>query len=130
MRALDLRITLRARGDAPPDVVWERYADLRRWSEWSPQISSVEASSTTLKPGLTGRVHGPLGVTVPFRVVEVGIRRWSWEVRPLGLRLQLDHRVLPRRDGAATELRMRGPAPVVLAYAPLAGLALRKLVHW
>ena len=129
MRALDLRITLRAHGDAPPDVVWERYADLRRWPQWSPQISSVEASSTTLAPGLTGRVRGPFGLAVPFRVLEVGIRSWTWEVRPLGLRLRLDHRVLPRLDGAATELRMRGPAPAILGYAPLAQLALRKLVQ-
>lgn len=129
MGALDLRITLRAHGDASPEVVWDRYADLRQWPQWSPQIASVEAGSTMLEPGLTGRVHGPFGVAVPFQVVEVGVRRWSWEVRPLGLRLQLDHRVLPRLDGAATELRMRGPAPAVLAYAPLAQLALRKLVQ-
>ncbi|MCW2668540.1 MAG: hypothetical protein JWO27_437, partial [Frankiales bacterium] len=29
-----------------------------------------------------------------------------------------------------TELRMGGPAPVVLAYAPVAKLALRRLVTW
>ena len=127
---LDLRITLQAHGDAPPEVVWERCADLRRWPEWSRQITGVESSGATLKAGVTGDVIGPLGFHVPFRVVEVGIRRWRWEIRPLGLRLRLDHRVLARLDGAATELRMGGPAPMVLAYAPVAKLALRRLVTW
>lgn len=125
-----MRLTVHAHGDAPPDVVWERYADLERWHQWSPQVSRVEASASRLVAGLTGTVIGPLGVQVPFVVVEVGIRSWSWEVRPLGMRLLLDHRVLPRLDGSATELRMRGPAPALLAYAPLAKLALRKLVAW
>ena len=125
---LDVRVTLRAHGDADPDVVWERYADLHQWSRWSPQICRVTAAGTRLRAGLTGWVVGPLGVSVPFEVVSVEGRRWRWVVRPLGLRLQLDHWVFPRLGGAATELRMRGPAPLVLGYAPLAQLALRKLV--
>jgi hypothetical protein len=125
---LDVRVTLRAHGDADPDVVWERYADLQEWPRWSPQITGVEASGTRLRAGLTGRVLGPLGLAVPFDVVAVHERRWSWEVRPFGLRIRLDHWVLSRLGGAATELRMRGPAPLVLAYAPLAQLALRRLV--
>jgi len=127
---LDLRITLHARGDAPPEVVWERYADLRRWSQWSPQVSAVESSGTTLKKGLTGTVIGPLGIEVPFEVVEVGIRSWAWVVHWAGLDLHLDHKVLPFGGGAETELHMRGPAPVVVAYAPFARIALRRLVTW
>jgi hypothetical protein len=127
---LDLRLTLHAHGDAPPEVVWDRYADVPRWANWSPHIVGVECAGTTLKAGLSGEVIVAFGMHVPFEVVEVGIRRWAWEVHPFGLRIQLDHRVLPRLDGAATELRMRGPAPAVLASAPFAKLALRKLVRW
>jgi hypothetical protein len=129
MGVLDVSITLHAHGDAPPEVVWERYADLERWAQWSPQISSVECTGRRLKAGLDGTVHA-LGVTVPFHVTEVGIRSWAWEARPFGLRLLLDHRVLARGTGAETEVRMKGPAPLLLAYAPFAKLALRKLVTW
>jgi hypothetical protein len=46
------------------------------------------------------------------------------------MRLLLDHRVLPRLGGTATELRMRGPAPLLAAYAPFAKIALTRLVTW
>jgi hypothetical protein len=130
MGVLDLRLTLQAHGDAPPEVVWERYADLARWPQWSPQISSVESSGPRLRAGIDGTVHGPLGVSVPFHITEVGIRSWAWEARPLGMRLLLDHRVTAYGSGSETELRMKGPAPLLLAYAPFARLALRKLVTW
>lgn len=125
---LNVPVTLRTRGSAAPDTAWERYADLRQWSDWSPQITGVEAASMVLQPGLTGRVVGPLGIRVPFEVLSVGDRRWTWEVRPPGLRLRLEHGVEADGEGSATWLRMRGPAPVVLGYAPLALLALRRLV--
>ncbi|MCU1603288.1 MAG: hypothetical protein JWO22_3997 [Frankiales bacterium] len=130
MGVLDLSLTVHAHGDAPPDVVWERYADLRRWPQWSPQISGVESTGSSLKSGLTGTVTGPFGIAVPFEIVEVGIRSWAWDVRALGTLLHLDHRVVPRGSGAETALRMRGAAPVVVAYAPFAKLALRRLVTW
>ena len=81
---------------------------------------------------MTGVVHGPLGVRVPFEVLSVdeGRRRWSWRVRAALVTLELVHEVLERPDGGAdTTLEVTGPAPVVLAYAPLAQLALRRLVR-
>jgi hypothetical protein len=122
-------VTLTARGDAAPALVWDRYVDVDRWKQWSPQIQAVEAPSRKIVAGLEGTVLGPLGLRVPFWVTEVGLRCWTWEVRaPLGLRIVLRHRVVPDGDGSATELRMRGPVPLVLSYAPLAQLALRRLV--
>ncbi|MCU1622587.1 MAG: hypothetical protein JWL79_1432, partial [Frankiales bacterium] len=34
-------IRLEACGDVLPDEAWRRYAELRRWKDWSPQISLV-----------------------------------------------------------------------------------------
>ncbi len=130
MGVLDLSLTVHAHGDAPPEVVWERYADLRRWPQWSPQITDVESTGPSLKHGLTGKVIGPFGIAVPFVVTEVGIRSWSWDVQALGTQLHLDHSVMPYGGGAETALRMKGPAPVVVAYAPFAKLALQRLVTW
>ena len=131
MSVLDLPLTLRARGGADPDVAWERYVDFALWSTWSPQILSVDADASRIAPGVTGRVHGPVGVGVDFVVdaVDELARTWSWTVRWGPITLALFHAVTAREGGCATALRVRGPAPVVLGYAPLARIALGRLVR-
>jgi hypothetical protein len=122
-------ITLTARGKAAPEVVWERYADLDAWSQWSPQIRSVTAPYRRIRPGLEGQVRGPLGVRITFTVTEVLDRSWSWRVAlPVGVHLDMEHIVTDRADGAETTLHVHGPAPLVLGYAPIAQLALHRLV--
>ena len=125
-------LTLHATGTAPPAEVWERYAVPTRWPGWSPQITGVELSAARLAPGLSGRVLGPLGLAVPFTIEDVdeAARRWSWRVAvgPLGVRLL--HWVAEGPGGGTTTgLRLSGPAPLVLAYAPAARLALGRLVR-
>ncbi len=125
-------VTLHATGPVDPAEAWERYAVPARWPEWAPQITGVEVTAPRLVAGATGRVRGPLGVAVPFRVEDVDEsgRRWSWTVHAGPVRLRLVHRVQSAPDGGATtDLRIIGPAPVVLGYAPLAHLALRRLVR-
>lgn len=138
-----MRLTLRAAGTAAPDEVWDRYLHPSRWSEWSPQILGVDTDGDVLVPGLAGTVRGPLGLAVPFRVRDVdpaaAVRSWSWRVSVGPVSLWLEHTVIPldpptgpvgpgtRRT--ATTLDVQGPAPVVLGYAPLAQLALVRLVR-
>lgn len=127
--SLTTSMTLRARGRASSDVVWERYADLDQWTQWSPQIQGVSAPDRRLRPGLAGQVRGPFDVKVSFTVTEVHERSWSWVVAlPLGARLHMTHDVTTLDSGAAASLRITGPAPLVLTYAPLAQLALHRLV--
>lgn len=135
------RLTLRASGGAPAAVVWERYERLALWPTWSPQIRRVEADGELLRAGLEGRVHGPAGLAVDFAVTAVddAARTWSWHLRTAGVgaarisvALDLDHAVLPRGPGAATTLTISGPtvaAPIVVGYAPVARLALGRLVR-
>ena len=131
-------VTVRVQGDAPVDLAWERYADPALWSTWSPQIQRVDTAMTRLSAGASGTVragllpHPTLGV--PFEVLEVDepTRTWTWRVRlaPGGLvRLHLEHGVEAHGDGSATWLHVTGPAPVVVAYAPLARLAMTRLVR-
>jgi len=84
---------------------------------------------------------GPAGAHRDFTVDEVDerARTWSWTVSPVGpvrlprqlptVRLHLDHAVVARPDGGSlTTLDVSGPTLVVMAYAPVALIALRRLV--
>ena len=127
-------VTLHARGGASPDVAWERYAVLAHWPRWSPQITSVQADGDRLRTGLTGVVRGPLGVAVPFTVTEVdeAAMTWAWTAHLGPVRLRLHHGVEPdprRPGGSLTRLRVSGPLPVVLGYAPPARWAIGRLVR-
>jgi len=125
-------LTLHATGPESPAEVWERYAVPARWPEWSPQIRRVEVSVARLAAGTSGRVYGPVGPGIPFEVeaVDEAARQWAWTVYAGPLPVRLRHRVAEGRDGgSAAGLRVTGPAPLVLGYAPLARLALGDLVH-
>jgi hypothetical protein len=60
--------------------------------------------------------------------VDEAAREWSWEARLGPLRLRLEHGVTAHIDGSATWLRVHGPLPVILVYAPVARIALGRLV--
>lgn len=121
----------RARGAATPALAWERYADPGRWAGWAPQIRRVDTAAPRIAPGATGTVHGPLGVRVAFVItaVDEAARTWAWDVRLGPLRLHLVHGVEDDPGGCATRLTVRGPAPVLAAYLPVAWIALRNLVR-
>ena len=125
-------LTLHATGTVAPAEAWSRYQEVDRWPEWSPQITGVDTDADRITQGLTGRVHGPLGVALPFLVDEVdeASRQWTWSIFAGPVRLQLRHWVSPGPDGGVTTgVRLRGFAPLVAGYAPLTLLALQRLVR-
>jgi hypothetical protein len=72
-----------------------------------------------------------VGVSIDFTVltVDAAARRWAWAVRRGPLKLHLEHGVDPTPGGGSrTSLTVRGPAPVVIGYAPVARFALHRLV--
>jgi hypothetical protein len=127
-------LTLRADGAAPVALAWERYADPALWATWAPQIQAVETDMQRLTLGGTGVVRA--GVTsrptlgVPFTVLDVdeAAREWSWRARIGPVTLRLEHGVTAYGDGSSTWLRVHGLLPVVLGYAPVARVALSRLV--
>jgi polyketide cyclase/dehydrase/lipid transport protein len=124
-------MTLQTRGPLPVEAVWERYADPQRWPDWAPQIRRVDAVGR-LRPGLTGRVHSYLPPGIAFKVTAVDARKrtWSWRVQLGPLTLNLEHGVREgNHGGSETWLRLHGPMPLLLAYAPLARYALGRLVR-
>lgn len=126
-------VTLRATGRAPTALAWQRYADTRLWSSWSPQIRRLELDASThhLLPGLTGRVVGPLGVSVRFVVDQLDEQAmtWTWRVHAGPVRLRLQHAVADHPEGCVTTLTIEGPAPVAVGYSLPAQLALHRLVR-
>ena len=120
-------------GPRPAGDVWDSYVRPQRWPEWSPQIRSVDYPAETLRPDTTGVVRGPAGLRVDFRIVDVDasgpVRSWSWAVSALGVRMDLRHTVEETGTGTRTGLTVRGFAPAVVLYLPVASLALRRLVH-
>ncbi|NIZ93053.1 SRPBCC family protein [Kineococcus rubinsiae] len=125
-----MRRRLAVRGPRGAGPVWADYAEPARWSRWSPQVRGVTATGPELRAGLAGTVRGPLGLRVPFDVTaaDCDARTWAWEVRCAGVGLRLEHGVRGVGDGCLTWLVLDGPAAVVLAYSPVARLALRRLV--
>ena len=115
-----------ATGPASRAAMWSAYADPTRWSTWAPQITEVLAEGP-LRPNLEGAVRGILGVRAHFHVISVDepVGRWSWDVRSGPVRLRIDHEV----DDGRTAVVIRGAAPIVLAYAPVARAALGRLVR-
>ncbi|MDO5662089.1 MAG: hypothetical protein Q4G40_05295, partial [Brachybacterium sp.] len=83
-----MRRTVQVTGTAPPDLVRRRYRQTARWPEWAPQIRAVEPADALIYPGMTGVVHGPLGLRVFFTIltVEGDGETWSWQVSALGVR--------------------------------------------
>jgi hypothetical protein len=126
-----MRHTLHARGPRSAGLVWERYAVPEQWPVWAPYILGVECTDPRILEGSTGRVRGPLGVTVAFAItaVDEDAGTWSWDVALGPLALSLDHGVSPAGSGTRTWLTVDGPAPVLAAYLPLARLSLEFLVR-
>lgn len=130
-----MRLTHTVRGPLDAGTAWERYARPAQWPTWAPQITGVDTPAERLAPGLTGRVRGPLGVALPFEVLAVdeAARTWSWRLHVGPLAVVLEHGVRPDGTGSgagtATWVRIAAPAPLAVAYLPVAHLALRRLVR-
>ena len=130
-------LRLSAHGPLAPDEVWDRYTRPARWTQWSPHLREVDYPDAVVRPGTSGRVTGVGGVVAVFRIdaVDHEARTWSWSVRSGPLRLSFDHGV---DDGAVPGSGVPGGStawlvthalwPVAVGYAPLARLALGRLV--
>jgi hypothetical protein len=123
-------LTVRATGPASAAAVWEAYADPQRWPSWAPHIRKVDAVGR-LRPGLTGHVTSYVPPALSFEITDVDAkgRRWSWETALGPVRMSFDHGVDPRPAGSSTWLTMHGQLPLLVLYAPVARLALHRLVR-
>nr|WP_269779649.1 SRPBCC family protein [Propioniciclava soli] len=126
------RVILDARGPASPDEVWRRYLTPATWPHWAPHIAATASDTDVLGVGGTGRVYGPGGVSVRFRVdrVDPRLRSWAWTVQVGPVSVRLSHDVLPAPGGGSrATMRAEGvPGLALQPYRPFALAALRGLV--
>lgn len=71
--------------ETDPDAAWDLLVDTRRWLEWSPVVTDVEASHRRIEVGTTGRVRVRPGIWAPFTITacDPSERRWKWNVARL-----------------------------------------------
>ncbi len=121
-----MRRRIAVEGTTSAEVMWEAYADTARWASWAPHIRRVSPSGR-ITQGMSGVVEGPIWSRARFEVTQVDehARRWTWRVRLGPTSLTIAHEV----DDGATAVEIEGPAPLVIAYAPVAQIALARLVR-
>ena len=122
-----------ATGPADPGHVWNRYTAPDAWPSWAPHMRDVVTDADRLEAGVTGRVIGPRGVSVDFRIddVDPGLRAWAWTVGRGPVSVHMEHQVVPSPGGGshATMRVVGAPAAPLQPYRLLALPALRRLVR-
>ncbi len=119
-----------ASGPRSIEEVWADYTHPSAWPSWAPQIRSVHGVGDPITAGDRGVVHGPVVLRVPFRIESIDqvARRWTWRVGVGPLSVVLDHGVDAMEAGCCAWADVHAPGVAVLAYSPIARLALRRLV--
>lgn len=87
----------------PPEAVWPHIADVERWREWTPSITSIEPLDPGgLAVGVRFRVLQPKFPPVVWRVSSVVPgRSFEWVARSPGMTSTGRHVVEPRPGGGS-----------------------------
>jgi uncharacterized membrane protein len=116
---------------APAPLVWEVFADVERWPEWTASVRRLTAlGDAPLAIGNRYRIEQPRFPKLVWEVVALDPgASWSWEQRSPGNRSVATHEVVPL-DGERTLVRQRieqtGPAAALVSRA-FAGITRRYL---
>lgn len=100
--------------DAPASTVWAVLADVSRWPEWTPTMTSVTVEGGgSLSPGMSARVKQPRLPPAKWVVTtfEEG-REFTWETRSPGVVTSGGHRITESSGESTTvelTLEMTGP---------------------
>lgn len=124
-------VRLAVAGAAATSIAWQRYARLELWPTWAPHLTAVISEHSTLASGIAGIVRGPGPLSARFQVghVDPPAMTWDWWVRSGPLTMYLIHGLRGEQGGTVADLELRGPFPLVQAYAPVARWALERLVR-
>ena len=98
----------------PLEEAWRRLAEVERWPEWAPHITSVTVSpSGPLGPGSSGALHIKRFGRNTFRMTAWDPpARWEWVGGVPGLGIRYDHRFTaagPTRTRLDWTVELGGP---------------------
>lgn len=114
--------------DAPATVVWDVYADVERWAEWTASVRrTVALDGPGLEVGKRFQIDQPRFPKLVWEVTEVepGVS-WTWRQRSPGGTTLASHEVVPlgpERTLVRQRIDQRGPI------GRLVGALTRRLTH-
>ena len=114
--------------DAPPDAVWDIYADVERWPEWTASVDRVvPLDGPGLAVGKRFEIKQPRFPTLVWAVTSVDPgASWTWRQHSPGGTTLATHEVEalgPDRTVVRQRIDQRGPIGVVV------GLLTRRLTR-
>jgi polyketide cyclase/dehydrase/lipid transport protein len=112
---------------APPDVVWEVWADVERWAEWTASITRIERfEAGPLAIGHRARVQQPKLPTAVWRVTKLEEGRgFEWVSASPGSHVMGYHWITPQGSGSRARLGVVFSGPI----ARLVGWLTRSLTE-
>jgi carbon monoxide dehydrogenase subunit G len=117
----DWKVEHSAESEAPPASVWERYADVEEWREWSKGVeeSSLEGE---FEVGSKGTVKPPNLPRSRFELVEVEPERCFVSQSKLpGGTLRLEHAIEPANGGTRITHKATFAGPLSSVWSRLVG---------
>jgi uncharacterized membrane protein len=105
--------------DAPAAVVWDVFADVERWSEWTASIERiVPMDGPGIEVGKRFEIKQPRMPKLVWEVTEVdpGVS-WTWRQRSPGGTTLASHEVVPHaadRTRVRQRIEQRGPVGLVV----------------
>jgi uncharacterized membrane protein len=111
--------------EAPASVVWEVYADVARWPEWTTSVTSVvPLDGPEIEVGKRFEIKQPRMPKLVWEVtaVEPGTS-WTWRQRSPGGTTLATHELVPHDDGTLVRQRIDQRGPIGVAV----GVLMRRL---
>jgi len=92
---------------APAEVVYARYRDVERWSDWDPDTASSTLDGK-FEAGTRGRLIPSKGLGVPMELTEVIEGRSFTVVSKIPMfRMQFNHEIEPNTDSVMVTHRVK-----------------------
>ena len=104
--------------DAPAATVWDVFADVERWPEWTASVERLVALDGPVEVGARFEIHQPRLPKLVWEVtaVEPG-SSWAWRQRSPGGTTLATHEVVDLGDGRTLvrqRIDQRGPVGVAV----------------
>lgn len=105
--------------DAPAAIVWDVFADVERWPEWTASVTRIVAlDGPGIEIGKRFRIKQPRLPAVVWEVTEVDPgTSWTWRQRSPGNTTLATHRVVEQDNGRTLveqRIDQRGPGGVIV----------------